>query len=194
MRPMTADELINRVLITRIKDNDENVRADAWLNAGPFGEVAVKPLADLMSYEHAEVARAAKRALWKIVRHAGRPGADNEKQAVAAALIPLLGNDQPRHVRVETLWMLSEIAGDGAVKPVAALLANEDLREDARLVLQRIPGEESLAALKTALTTATDDFKLNLVQSLRQRGVEVPAMPCRKLTPVRQTKVKPVGR
>jgi hypothetical protein len=93
-------------------------------------------------------------------------------------------------VRREALWMLSEIAGDEAVGPTAALLADQELREDARMVLDRIPGPASLAALRDALNRASDDFRYNLAQSLRHRGVGVPDVPERKLVPVRPTSVK----
>jgi hypothetical protein len=59
--------------------------------------------------------------------------------------------------------------------------------------LQRIPGDKSLAALKAGLAAAPDDFKPNIAQSLRQRGEEVPGIPCAKLVPSRKTNVKPAG-
>jgi len=93
-------------LIAKIKDESAKVRTEAWLSAGKVGAPAVKPLAKVMTNENLEVARAAKRALWKIVRVAGRPGAEEEKKAVADELIPLLANDQPTSVRREVLWML----------------------------------------------------------------------------------------
>ncbi len=177
-------------LIARIKDNDDKVRADAWLSAGPVGAPAVKPLAEVMANGNLEVARAAKHALWKIVRHVGRPGADAEKKPVLAELIALCGDDQPTAVRREVLWMLSEISGDESIDTVAGLLSNDELREDARMTLQRIPGDKSLAALQAGLAAAPTDFKLNIVQSLRQRGVKVPGAPCRKLVPTKKTKVR----
>jgi len=180
-------------LIKRIKDKDDKVRADAWLNAGLVGAPAVTPLAEVMTTGSLEVARAAKRALWKIVRHAGRPGADDEKKPVVAELAPLLADDQPLAVRREVLWMLSEIGGDESIDAVAALLSNAELREDARMALQRLPGPKSLAALESGLAAVPDDFKLNIAQSLRQRGVEVPGLPCVKLVPTKKTNVKPVA-
>ena len=153
---------------------------------------AVKPLAKVMADEDVEVMRAGKRALWKIVRRAGRPRARDEKRAVAAELIGLLGDDQPTSVRREVLWMLSEIGGLKSIQPIADLLANKELREDARMVLQRIPGRKSLAALKAGLKAAPKDFKLNIAQSLRQRGVKVRGLACVKLVPTKKTNVKPV--
>jgi HEAT repeat protein len=179
-------------LIAKIKDNNDDVRTEAWLGAGKVGAPAVKPLAEVMADNDLEVARAAKRGLWKIVRHAGRPGAQDEKKAVNAELIPLLGDDQPTAVRREILWMLSEIGGSRSVKPIAALLSNKELREDARMVLQRISNKRAIAALKAGLKAAPQDFKLNIAQSLRQLGVEVPGLPCVKLVPMKETNVKPL--
>jgi hypothetical protein len=144
-----------------------------------------------------EVARAAKNALWKIVRHAGRPGADEEQKAVESELCELLGDDQPVPVRREVLWMLSEIGGDLAVESIRQMpniLDNQDLREDARCAVQRIPGDAAIAALKDGLDYAPDDFKPALAAALRARGVEVPGIPDGKLVPTKQTKVTPVGR
>ena len=181
-------------LIKQIQGEDEVIRSQAWQHAFIAGPGAIKPLASLMSGTELEVGRAAKRSLWKIVRHTGRPGADDERAHTISELLELLGDDQPREVRAEVIWMLSEIGGDESVEPLATLLSNQELREDARMVLQRIGGAQSLTVLKAALNTAPEDFKPNIAQSLRQRGLQIPGLPCRKLIPVRKTNVQPVGR
>jgi len=179
-------------LIARLKDKNDRVRGEALLSAGKFGAPAVKPLAKVMADEDVEVVRAAKRALWKIVRHAGRPRARDERRAITSELIGLLGDDQPTSVRREVLWMLSEIAQRRFVSEIAVLLSNKELREDARMVLERIPGRQSLAALEDGLKAAPKGFKLNIAQSLRQRGVKVSGLPCVKLVPTKKTNVKPL--
>jgi len=179
-------------LIAGIKDKDEQVRTDAWLGAGQVGAPAVKPLAKVMTDNDLEVARAAKRGLWKLVRHSGRPEAGAERKAVEAELVGLLGDGQPVSVRREVLWMLSEVGSGRSVDAIAALLSNNQLREDARMTLQRIPNKKALAALNQALDTAPDDFKLNIAQSLRQRGVKVKDLACVKLVPTKKTSVEPV--
>jgi HEAT repeat protein len=179
-------------IIEKIKNPDDAIRGPAWQQAGPFGAPAVKPLAEITTHQNFEVARAAKRALWKIVRQAGRPGADKDRQAVAAELIPLLAQGDP-NARREFVWMLSEIGDDTAVDPIAALLAEKDLREDARAALQRIPGDKSLAALQSALTTAPGDYKPAIAVSLRVRGVQVVGYPSEKLVPTKKTNVKAVS-
>jgi len=172
-------------LIEKIKSPDDKVRGPAWQSAAPLGAPAVRPLAEVaLASPEMEVSRAAKRALWKIVRQAGRPGADKERKAVEAELIPLLTTGEP-NVRRDFVWMLSEIGGDVSVKPLAALLADKDLREDARAALQRIPGRQSLAALKSALETAPVDYRPAIAVSLRVRGVKVKGYPDQKLVPTR---------
>ena len=120
-----------------------------------------------------EASRAAKKALSKIVRHAGRPGAGEERGIVVAELLKLLGEKQPVSLRREAISKLSEIAGDEVVDPLAALLKDPDLREDARRALERIPSGQSLDALQAGLAVVPDEFKINIAQSLRARGVEV---------------------
>jgi hypothetical protein len=149
-------------------------------------------LAALVADPDMEVARAAKRGMWRIVRHCGRPGADAEQQAVETELVALLTSGQPIELQREILWMLSEVGGDTCVETVASLISDAGLREDARLALERIPGEASLASLQAALDSVPADFELNIAQSLRQRGVEVPGLPCVKLVPTKLTDVKPL--
>ena len=179
-------------LIAGIRDKSDQVRTKAWLSAGEVGSAAVRPLAKVMTDKELEVARAAKRGLWKVVRHAGRPGAGSERKTVNAELVGLLSDDQPVSVRREVLWMLSEIGRRKCVEAIAGLLSNRQLREDARMALQRIRSKKALAALKAALQAAPEDFKLNIAQSLRRRGVKVDGFSCVKLVPTKKTNVKPV--
>ena len=185
------NDAVNK-LLAGIRDADDKVRTEAWLSAGAVGAPAVMPLAETMADDDLEVARAAKRALWKIVRHAGRPRAVKEKRAVEAELVVLLGNNHPVPVRREVIWMLSEIGGRNAIAPIARLIKNTELREDARMALERIPTKRALQALKFRFKNAPEDFKPNLAQSLRKRGVEVDGYPCRKLVPKKRTNLKPL--
>jgi HEAT repeat protein len=173
-------------LIAGIKSTSDKVRTEAWQSADEVGAPAVKPLAKVMTDDDLEVARAAKRALWQIVRHTGRPGANKERRAVETELTGLLGNKQPIAVRREVLWMLSEIGGRNSIRPIARLLRNENLREDARMSLERIPTKRAVAALKASFEAAPEDFKTNIAQSLRKRGEEVAGYPCQKLVPKKE--------
>jgi len=175
---------VNR-LIKKLKSSDAETRTAAWQGAGDIGAAAVKPLAIVMTDEDLEVARAAKRAMWKIVRHTGRPGAPKARIAVVGKLCGLLGADQPVSVRREVLWMLSEIGGKRAIRPIAELLSDKHLREDARCALERIPLDVAVQALKAGFEVAPEEFKSNLAQSLRKRGVKVEGYPCVKLVPTK---------
>ena len=177
-------------LIADIQSPDENIRGAAWQGAATLGAPAVKPLAALMVHQDFEIARSAKRALWKIVRHAGRPSAAKERNAVQAELLALL-NSAPAAVRREALWMLSEIGDDGLVKFIANLLADFEVREVARCALERMPGSKAVRALEHALKSAPADFRPALAHSLRVRGQLVRSYPSQKLQPTRRTSVEP---
>jgi len=178
-------------LLTRIRDPDENIAGPACQGAGPYGAAAIKPLVALMADSDFEIGRKAKRAVYWIVRYAGRPGATQEAGAVEAELIPLLQSG-PSQVRRDLAWMLSEIGGTRSIPPLAALLSDKDVREDARCALTRHPNPEAVTALKAAFGTAPEDFKYALVESLRQRGEKVEGYPSRKLVPTGQTTVRPI--
>jgi HEAT repeat protein len=137
------------------------------------------------------VARAAKWALGKVVHHAGRPDAAAEARQVEAALLSQLRHESAT-VRRELLWLLSEIGGADSVPAIAALLRDAEVREDARMVLQRLPDPKAVQALREALREASADFRPALADALRQRGEKVEAYPTQKLTPTRATEVKPV--
>lgn len=179
-------------LVAKIRSADEAVRGPAWQAAGPVGAPAVGPLADVMSDANFEIARSAKRAIEKIVRHAGRPGASAERKAVEVELIKLL-NHSNAHVRRHAVWMLSEIGDAAAVGPMAALLADAEVREDARCALTRVPGSQASDALRGAIEGAPEEFKYALAESLRARGEKVSGYPSKKLVPVKQTSVKADG-
>ena len=151
--------------------------------------VDVSQLVPQLAAEDAELARAAKRELWQRVRHAGRPGADDQRRAVGAELTACLQQDQPPAAYREVLWMLSEIGSKASLGDIGALLKNTSVREDARMALERIPGPEALAVLRSALEAAPEDFKIAIAQSLRARGEDVAGLPCEKLKPTKQTKV-----
>ena len=181
-------------LIDNIQSEDDTVRAAARDNAGSVGAAAVLPLAKIAASGELEIARAANRAIQNVVYYAGRPGAEDEATAVAAELLKLLGDSQPLQLRRDVLWMTWQIAGEEAVDPVAALLANADLHEDARMALERLPGDKATAALQAALDVADEADKPALAHSLGVRGVETPGVPDLRLTPTKKTSVEPVGR
>jgi len=181
---MTVDELV-----AGIQSGDEHRRTETWQAAPGVGAAAVEPLADLVTDADLEVARAAMRGLWAVTRHAGRPDAGDSRAEVVAALTPLATSDHPEQLHREVVWMLSEI-GDEAIVPVlASLLSDDRLQEDARMALERIPGQASLAALRDGLEAAPENFKPHIAHSLRVRGEAVPDIPDTKLVPEHATSV-----
>ena len=191
------EELTLQSLLAAIKSGDVETRANAVLAAGPIGEKAIEPLAKIVATGELEVSRAAKRAMWKIVRCVGAPGA-GKKEAVAAELVDLIATGQPASVRREAFWMLSEIGSDETVEAIGdmpEILDDKEMREHARCCLERIPSDAAVELLEAALEEASEDFQLALAQSLRARGVEVSqdTYPCQKLVPTKQTKVKPIS-
>ncbi|MFV1967595.1 MAG: hypothetical protein ACC628_19370 [Pirellulaceae bacterium] len=188
------DQLTLDLLIQNIQSTDAKTRAAVRDAAGPVGAAAVRPLAKIAASGELEIARAARRAIQNTVYYAGRPGAEDEAKAVAGELLKLLDDSQPLQFRRDVLWMTWQIAGEEAVEPVAKLLANCELHEDARMALERLPGEIATAALQAAMANADDSQKPALAHSLRVRGVNTPGVPDLRLTPIKQTSVKPVGR
>jgi len=184
-------ELTLDTLIDNIQSKDDATRAAARDGAGPLGAEAMLPLATIAASGELEIARAANRAIQNIVYYAGRPGAEDEAQAVATELLKLLGDSHPLQLRRDVLWMTWQIAGEEAVEPVAGLLADSELREDARMALERLPGEKATAALTAALATAAEADKPALAHSLRVRGVETPGVPDLRLLPTKETSVDP---
>ena len=174
-------------LVKEIQSDKPEARTIAWQQAGSIGASAVKPLAKLCMADDAEVGRAAKRGLEKIVRTVGAPDVRSAKSAVIRELLDLLGDRQPVALRRDILWLLSEIGSGESVESLAALLKHEILREDARMALERIPGEASLACLRNALESVPEDFRINIAQSLRARGVSVDTekYPCQKRIPTK---------
>jgi hypothetical protein len=182
------------VMIENIQSADDALRAAARDNAGSVGAKAVPPLAKIAANGKLEVARAAQRAIQNIVYHAGRPGATDEAKAVTGELLKLLDDSQPLQLRRDVLWMTWQIAGEEAVDAVAALLANADLGEDARMTLERLPGDKATAALQAALDSAAAVDKPALAHSLHVRGVEMPGVLDLRLVPTKTTSVVPQGR
>ncbi len=177
-------------LIANLHNSDDAVRGAAWQGAARFGSLAVQPLAESMTHPDFEIARAAKRALWKIVRHAARPRARKERRAVQAELVSLL-ESSPNTVRSEAAWMLSEIGDDRAVAKLARLLGEVQVREAARCALERMPGIKAVRALEQAMKSAPDDFRPALASSLRVRGVRVAGYANPSIKPARTTTVRP---
>lgn len=191
------EELTVERLLELLQSDDPFVRRDAWLKAGPLGGSALPRLAQLASTGSLEVARAANRAIWQIVRYVGAPGREELRREVVNTLGEMLGETHwPVQLRRDFVWMLSEIIRDEEIDQAVAihLLLDPELGEDVRMALQRVAGPNAVATLKAGYGKAEGEFKAAIACSLRKCGVAVEEPPCPKLVPRKQTGVKPVGR
>ncbi len=189
----TKSEVEN--LVAMLSSGDKRTRSFAWKNAGSVGAAAIAKIAPLTAHANVEVRLAAKRAFREIANWVARPtGAAHSRRFAVREFLAVLKPSFPLEARREALWCLAEIAGSEAVGPVAELLFEKDLREDARMVLEHLPVPEAVEALKEALQKVPEDFRPSVAQGLRRRGIEVPGYPCRKLVPTKKTSVKPGGK
>jgi len=156
-------------LVAGITDASPEVRTAAWQGAGPAGAAGVSALGELTGADDPEVARCAIAGLGRIAYHAGRPGADEERPAVAAALCRLLTDSHPVEARREIVYLVSLVGGADEVPAVAALLQDPELADDARMALERIPGEASADALIAAIDMVPPGMQVRLIQSLAHR-------------------------
>ncbi len=161
-----------RELLSQLQSSDLELRWKSAVKAGPVGAEAVVPLGDLMGGEDRGVAKAATEALRRIVHYSARPGARKEAQAVARELLKLTGPQRPRPVRVEALYLLGCVGDEKVVPALERLLYDPQVREEARLALERIPGKSATNALRRALKAVPEDFRANLQQSLRHRQMK----------------------
>lgn len=157
-------------LLTDIRVGDSVVRGRAVLKAPLAGTPAIVPLAAILVGKDLHAARAAEEALRRIVYHVGRPGALVEQAAAAEELGKVLEPSTPRRGRAEALYLLGILGHPAAVRQVVACLQREDVREDARMALQRIPGREAKQALQRALAGASGEYRQGLVGAMKARA------------------------
>lgn len=181
--------------LLRLQKADENERLKVLDECVNYGASIVKPLAETIEKANFEVARMAKRCLWKIVRYSGKPGNDQTRKAVCEELTDILQDKKSMSVNLkrEIIWMLSEVGDDNSIPVISEFLKDRDLRDDARCALQRIPSDKALEAIKKAFQDSNDEFKFALADSLRARGFEIKDPPSRKLIPTKQTNVGKKG-
>jgi HEAT repeat protein len=157
-------------LLQNLRSENADVRFAAWRSAGPAGAAAIAPIADIMAATDKAAVRSATEALQRVTHYSARPAASkNERRAVALALLQVANSPRPRMVRAEALYQLGFVAEEGIVPALARLLDDKEVREDARMALERIPGTVSLRALEEALRRAPADFQPNLRQAINNR-------------------------
>ncbi len=79
-------------------------------------------------------------------------------------LVAVASRDQARADEYAKKWEIER-----AYASYDALLADPEMRDAARMALERTPGSASLHALRRALSSAPAEFRPNLEQSLHNR-------------------------
>ena len=160
--------------LTAMRSADMNERYAAWQSAGPFGADVINVLAELASSDDKGVALSATGAMEKVAHYAARPGAKLEAEKTTRELLKVASSTHPRMVRANAMHLIGLIGGNQAVGGLARLMKDKELREDARLALELIPGNLAETALKELAKAANDtkeEFGANLKQSLYNRNL-----------------------
>lgn len=168
MHIVTADPTVES-LVANIQHGDTKLRYAAVSQATLVGTSAIPPLGKIYGDDDPAAAKAALEALTSITHHAARPGAKKEAQQASTQLIRLLGKEQPRHVRADAIKLLGCVGGKEASTALATLLADTDIREDARMALERISDSSAESALTRAARTCPADYRPAIDQSLAHR-------------------------
>lgn len=181
-------------IVAALTSKEESQRTAAFAAVHQLGAPGIEALAPQLAHSETEHRRAAQRAIGRIVRQAGATGKLGETAtAVEHALLACLARQSDHQARRDLIWFLSELGQADTVKALAGLLNHDELREDARCALERIPGGASLQALQAGFNNAPEPFKFALAESLRKRGETVAGYPSQRLVPTKQTSVEPVA-
>ena len=135
---------------------DAEHRIAAAAEAGDLGAEAVSYLVEGLDHEDPFIRRAAHEALERIVMRAGRPGADEERQAVAQALAEALEDAPSTQRQREILHFLSLCGGQREAAAIAPLLLDPALVDAACYALIRNPSRAAARALASAAEEADE--------------------------------------
>lgn len=153
-------------LVEGLTSSFEHVRREAVDLAPQAGPSAVAPVAALLSSSTPVVVKAAALALDRIVAHAGRPGASEERSAVCSALNALLDSKHPEATRRTALRLLGLVASDADTDAIGALLDDPNLAEDARATLDSISTPGAVKALAQKLGSAPKELRPSLLATM----------------------------
>lgn len=160
--------------LTDIQSQDKDVRFAAWRSAGAQEARVVPELARIAAKSSPGVTKAALEAMTTLTHSVGKSApTDPKRLAVAKELVNVATSSATAlPVRAHALRLLSLVGGDESVAPVAKLLANADVREEAIFCLDRIPGDVSAKALVAAYGTVAPEFKGRVLAALGHRRIE----------------------
>jgi len=161
---------LNRKFIDDVRSSDAEARFAAWRAAGEQDPENIPELAKLANSTDAPVAKAAREAITTMVHSVGKEPSSPKRQAIITQLLSVPNG--------QTLRLLSLIGGDESVAPVAKLLKDPALREEAIFCIERIPGTVSEKTMIAAYAAAPDDFKPRILAALGHRRIAEAAPIC----------------
>jgi HEAT repeat protein len=154
-------------LIRSLSGDDERARSEARQLLPRAGVSAVPRILPLLANDRPAVWTAAFNTLADFANDVSVPGREADRAAMTASLMTLVAPDQPRELKIRGLRLLAIVVPpQGDVGPVAALLADPDLREKAREALEEIGTPPARAALREAAEHADSAFAAAILNSL----------------------------
>ncbi|MCX6898957.1 MAG: PmoA family protein [Verrucomicrobia bacterium] len=148
------------------------LRGTEWAATGNATLAAPKPadpdavLKELAAYRFGD-SREPVLALEKLVAAASTDPV--AKKTLAAKLVALLGSGATVEAKQAACWQLSIVGSASEAPALEKFISDKDLGYPARLALERIPGDEPLAAMRTALATASGEARVGVINSLANR-------------------------
>ena len=108
----------------------------------------------------------ARYAMSALVLHAGRPGGEADRAALAKGLCDALAGDADTEIKSFYICRLQEVGHDESVSTLAPLLANDKLGLYASAALERIATPAAAEALVKALPNSSGTRRIALIKSL----------------------------
>ena len=169
---LPADPATVGSFLTQIKYGDTVSRLAAVKYASLVGTDLILPLGKVYAGSDQPAGKAAYEAIKRITYNAGRPGAVTEAKAASESLLKLASADYPRQVRADAIELLGIVASEAEAKPLADLMSDKEIGEDARLALERIPGKAAEDALRAAARGGSAEKRAAIDLSLRHRKMK----------------------
>ena len=152
--------------LTKLSDKNADTRYKAVMQSHSQSLDCLPKLVELLTHSLPGIRKSAKASLLRIAHYSARPGNGKEAASFSDQLISLIVT-----APINTGGYLEHVLGFTGGSSQVTFLANrlELQDEEARMALERIPGSASLGALKRAVSTATPEFRIGLLQSIRMR-------------------------
>src|SRR5688572_29389835 len=131
-----------------------------------LGPDAVKQVCAMVQPPGSTDDTAARFAVMGLMRHAGRPGAEQDRKTVATAIAQSIEAADDPQVKAFFIARLQEIGKDESVPALAKCLSDEKLCPPAAAALERIGTPAATDALAKALPAAKGGNRVALIKSL----------------------------